>query len=208
MASAKMTLIGMNIFFLNMNDDLFKNLTLPEGLTKQTLTDSILLRGGEFEVVYANPSAMQSLIGIWSNRMQDTFKRWVDALAIEYAPLENYDRHESWADHSEGEGSSESKGTVETDTSDTSELTKSAFNEPGYSPYEKTVNNGELDSTTKDNTDTSMQNDSTHNGRIHGNIGVTTSQQMLQAELDLGYWNIYEKISELFLQEFTIPVYE
>ena len=27
MASSKMTLIGMNIFMLNMNDDLFKNLS-------------------------------------------------------------------------------------------------------------------------------------------------------------------------------------
>ena len=53
-----------------------------------------------------------------------------------------------------------------------------------------------------------MENDSTHHGRIHGNIGVTTSQQMLEAELQLGYWNVYEKITELFLQEFTIPVYE
>ena len=83
MASAKMTLIGMNSFMLNMNDDLFKNLTLPEGLEKQTLTGSILLRGGEFEVVYANPTAMQSLIGIWSSREQATFERWVNALSIE-----------------------------------------------------------------------------------------------------------------------------
>ena len=52
-----------------------------------------------------------------------------------------------------------------------------------------------------------MSNDSEHDGRIHGNIGVTTSQQMLQQELDLGYWNIYDKITQLFLQEFVIPVY-
>lgn len=208
MASAKMTLIGMNTFFYNMNDDLFKNLTLPEAIDKQTLTDNILLRGGEFEVLYANPSAMQSLIGIWSGKMQPTFTRWAAALAIEYAPLENYDRHESWADHQEGTGSSDSTGSVSTTTSDTSELTKSAFNESGYSPYEKTTNSGTLGSSTTDGTDTEMENDSTHNGHIHGNIGVTTSQQMLEAELNLGYWNIYEKISELFLQEFTIPVYE
>lgn len=208
MASAKMTLIGMNIFFINMQDDLFKELSLPEGLTKQTLTDNILLRGGEFEVLYANPSAMQSMIGIWSNKMQDTFDRWVRALAIDYAPLENYDRYESWADHTEGTGSSDSTGSVSTTTSDTSELTKSAYNESTYSPYEKTLNNGTLGSQTTDGTDTEMENDSTHNGRIHGNIGVTTSQQMLEAELNLGYWNVYEKITELFLQEFTIPVYE
>lgn len=208
MASAKMTLIGMNIFFESINDDLFKNLSLPEGLTKQTLTDNILLRGGEFETLYADPFAMQSMISIWSNKMQGTFNRWVSALAIEYAPLENYDRHEDWSDHTEGTGSSDSTGSVSTTTSDTSELTKSAYNEGTYSPYEKTLNNGTLGSSTTDGTDTEMENDSTHHGRIHGNIGVTTSQQMLEAELQLGYWNVYEKITELFLQEFTIPVYE
>ena len=208
MASAKVTLIGMNIFFANMNDDLFKDLVVPEGLDKQVLTDNILLRGGEFEVIYSNASALQSLIGIWSGKMQPTFERWVNALAIDYAPLENYDRHEQWNDHQEGTGSSDSTGSVSTTTSDTSELTKSAFNESGYSPYEKTTNSGTLGSSTTDGTDTEMENDSAHVGRIHGNIGVTTSQQMLEAELNLGYWNIYEKISELFLQEFTIPVYE
>ena len=80
MASSKMTLIGMNIFMINMNDDLFKNLTVPEGLNKQTLTDNILLRGGEFEVSYPDPTATQNLIGIWSSKMQPTFERWVNAL--------------------------------------------------------------------------------------------------------------------------------
>ena len=208
MASAKMTLIGMNSFMLNMNDDLFLNLTLPEGLDKQTLTDNILLRGGEFEVVYANPTAMQSLIGIWSRREQATFDRWVNALSIEYAPLENYERLEHWTDEVDGTGSSESSGSVNTESEDTSELTKSAYDQTSYSPYEKTINDGTVGTTSSDSTETSMSNDSEHNGRIHGNIGVTTSQQMLTAELELGYWNVYQKITELFLQEFTIPVYE
>ena len=208
MASAKMTLIGMNIFMLNMNDDLFLNLTLPEGLDKQTLTDNILLRGGEFEVVYANPSAMQSLIGIWSRREQATFERWASALALEYNPLENYDRIEHWTDETDGTGSSESSGSINTESEDTSELTKSAYDQSSYSPYEKTINDGTVGTTSSDSTETSMSNDSEHNGRIHGNIGVTTSQQMLTSELELGYWNVYTKITELFLQEFTIPVYE
>lgn len=208
MSSAKVTLIGMNNFFLNMNDDLFKNLSLPEGIDKNTLTDNILLTGGEFETLYSDPSALQSFIGIWSRKQQPTFERWIAALSIDYAPLENYDRTEDWTDHAEGTGSSNSDGTVNTTNSDTSELQKSAFDESTYSPYEKTINDGTIGTTTSDDTSTEMENDSSHHGRIHGNIGVTTSQQMLQAELDLGYWNIYEKITQLFLQEFTIPVYE
>ena len=207
MASCKMTLIGMNIFMLNMNDDLFRNLTLPESISKTTLTDNILLRGGEFEVAYSDPTAMQSLIGIWSRKMQPTFTRWADALAIDYAPLENYDRNEFWHDRTEGSGSSDSSGSVNTTTSDTSELQKSAYDQSAYSPYEKTTNGGTVGTTTTDGTDTEMENDFEHRGRIHGNIGVTTSQQMLEAELNLGYWNVYEKITELFLQEFVIPVY-
>ena len=207
MASSKMTLIGMNIFMLNMNDDLFKNLSLPEELDKSTLTNNILMRGGEFEVAYSDPTATQSLIGIWSAKMQPTFTRWVNALAIEYAPLENYDRMEHWTDEVNGTGSSESSGSVDTTTGDTSELQKSAYDQSTYSPYEKTINDGTVGTTTSDTTGTTMSNDSEHDGRIHGNIGVTTSQQMLQQELDLGYWNVYEKITELFLQEFVIPVY-
>ena len=46
-----------------------------------------------------------------------------------------------------------------------------------------------------------------HTGRIHGNIGVTTSQQMLQSELDIARFNIYEEITDLFLKELTIYTY-
>lgn len=207
MASSKMTLIGMNQFMLSMNMDLFSELTLPEGLEKQTLTDNILLEGGEFEVVYSDPIALKSFIGIWSRREQETFERWISALSIDYNPLENYDRMEHWTDETDGTGSSTSSGSLNTTSNDTSELQKSAFDQSTYSPYEKTINAGTTGSNSSDTTGTTMSNDSEHNGRIHGNIGVTTSQQMLEQELNLGYWNVYKKITELFLQEFVIPVY-
>lgn len=207
MASSKMTLIGMNIFMLNMNDDLFKNLSLPEELDKSTLTNNILLGGGDFEVMYPDPTAMQSLIGIWSDKMQPTFTRWVELQKIKYAPLENYDRMEHWTDEVDGTGSAESSGSVDTTTGDTSELTKSAYDQSTYSPYELTTNGGTVGTTTSDTTGTTMSNDSEHDGRIHGNIGVTSSQELWRQEADLGYWNIYDKITQLFLQEFVIPVY-
>lgn len=207
MASSKLTLIGMNKFMLNLNMDLFSELTLPKGLNKQTLVDTILLTGGEFEVLYSDPVALQSFIGIWSKKQQPTFERWVNALSIDYAPLENYDRNEYWTDHTEGTGSSDSDGSINTTTNDTSELQKSAYDQATYSPYEKTINGGTVGTTTSDDTSTSMSNDGVHRGRVHGNIGVTTSQQMLEAELNLGYWNVYEKITELFLKEFVVPIY-
>ena len=98
MATAKLTLIGMNKFLQMQNDDLFVNLSLPEGIDKDTLTNNILLRGSDFEVMYSDPYFLQEAIGMWSGKWQRTFEKWVAALAIEYSPLENYDRKEDWSD--------------------------------------------------------------------------------------------------------------
>lgn len=58
------------------------------------------------------------------------------------------------------------------------------------------------------NNDVGTRDDtSIHSGRIHGNIGVTTSQQMLQSELDIARFNIVQQITDLFLTEFCIMIY-
>lgn len=49
---------------------------------------------------------------------------------------------------------------------------------------------------------------SSHGGRIHGNVGVTTSQMMLQSELDIARFNLINQITDLFLTELCICVYE
>lgn len=50
-------------------------------------------------------------------------------------------------------------------------------------------------------------NDKKHELRAYGNIGVTTSQQMLQSELDIALWNIYTHITDMFIEEFCIMLY-
>ena len=42
---------------------------------------------------------------------------------------------------------------------------------------------------------------------MHGNIGVTTTQQMLESELSLAEWNVYEHITDLFIEEFCVAIY-
>ena len=207
MSSAKVTLIGMNTYFQNAGSDLFEFLDLPEGLTKQTLTDNILLEGGEFEVLYSDPVALKSYIGIWASREQPTFQRWVDALAIDYAPLENYDRHENWTDTLDSDGTSRTIGTNDTSTSGTVTSDVSAYDSSGYQPKEKVTTSETVDNDTTENNTSTLDNTGVHAGRIHGNIGVTTSQQMLESELELGYWNIYSRITDMFLKEFCIMIY-
>ena len=45
-----------------------------------------------------------------------------------------------------------------------------------------------------------------HHGRMFGNIGVTTSQQMLESELEIARFNIYDQIADLFIMDFLLLV--
>lgn len=47
----------------------------------------------------------------------------------------------------------------------------------------------------------------THTGRMHGNIGVTTAQAMITEELNLRRYDIYETIAGMFEDEFMSQVY-
>lgn len=203
MSMAKFTLNGAYAFFKNAGDDLFKYLNLPEGIDKDTLIDNIINKGSDFEVLYGSPVYMQGAIGSWSAINQKTFERWINLLGIEYNPLDNYNRHEEWTDNrtTAGEGDSSSNGTSTNET----ENKRSAFDSSTYQPNELQTATGSASDSTHN--ETSGTDDSEHSGHLWGNIGVTTTQAMFKEEAELGYWNIYEKITEMFLREFTIPVY-
>ena len=203
MSSAKITTIGFYNWMKSQNDDLFSKLRIPERINKDTLIDNILMRAGEFEVVYSNPFFFQNAIGIWSDKHKRTFEKWIDALSIEYNPVENYDRMEEWEDKSNGNSIGETKGT--TSLNSINENRVSAFDSDLDQPdsYNSNTSNGNDESNTK----TNSINNSEHVGHVHGNIGVTTTQQMLESELSLAEWNVYEHITDLFIEEFCIAIY-
>ena len=295
---------------------------------KDALIANIVMTGGRFEPVYANPDYFRFMSGLWWKKWTRTFEKWFDAFDIEYNPLENYDRHELWhEDTADGEstnvgygstttldhdGTHTVSGTEKTIVADTSTSTKSgrntetndvdsesqdsgttktvtdqeqtmrapgssgsnggttehqvsAYDSSSYSPQSKDItstnksedmtNNvtesvthgkkvvstenstkegewtesgsGTDDSTmtktssesgtdTSDDhtgiegtsaTDRSYNSDHNHEGRTHGNIGVTTSQQMLQSELDVQAWNVYQHITDIFCKEMLITVF-
>ena len=100
----------------------------------------------------------------------------------------------------------------------------SAFNTSEYQPNNKTTYNTSSSTSNKVSEDKSQKHngddtvtsndkdvnkdDNVHDGHLYGNIGVTTSQQMLKAELELRQnINIYDVIAEMFYNEFCIYVY-
>ena len=82
----------------------------------------------------------------------------------------------------------------------------SAFDSTGYQPKEQnrlTVNVAGSDNSTSSGSMTHGEVIE-HKGRLYGNIGVTTSQQMLQSELDLRKLNMLDYIVKGFAHEYLI----
>ena len=219
---AKMTLIGM----YNFDSTLFDGLSLPEGIEKDLVVDQILERSGEFEALYANLDFMKQRISMWGRKHHFTFDKWIKALNIEYDPLNNYDRKEEYEDIRKGKengttsgtGSSSSSGSTSpaaTTSTNTNEV--SAYDSSSYQPHEKNTNSLVINAAGTDSSSSNSSTSSTdtkeneetikHKSHLYGNIGVTTSQQMLQSELDIARFNIYGQIADLFVQDFCIMLY-
>ena len=234
MSVSKLTLIGL----YNYDKSLLDGLSF-EDVDSDTLKNILLMECGEFELLYPNLEFMKSAMSVFSNKWKWTVKKWTDALKIKYAPLENYDRFESYGGKETiknsgnetvvNSGNSISKheeknefGRSGTDVNNL-ENTVSAYNSSTYQPESKTDNstthglkednkNSVTDTVTPNLSETRMP-DLTEvrtpelENHIHGNVGVTTSQQMLQSELDLALWNLYENIVNLFKAEYCIMTY-
>ena len=117
MSLAKMTLIGMN----NYDPDLFKDAFFPDGIDKDLVINALLMQGGEFEVLYPNPTFMRNSIKIWCSKWYRTFAEWYKGTQASWNPIYNYDRMEETRDESRRK--SDSKTTADYSDKRTADLT-------------------------------------------------------------------------------------
>lgn len=214
----------------NYDNTLFDWFNVPEGLVKQIAIDAILMRTRELEILYPDLTYMKNRIKIWSNKYQNNWKKLYDTTVLEYNPIENYDRMEDWTDTDDETSTSARDNTRNTTntvkSTSTNEVMNSvnvtdqntAFN-AGLADHAKQITDGdttENGSITNTETGKDTENENvnggrtgrhTRVGRAHGNIGVTTSQQMIQSERDLVVFNIYDVIAESFIENFCLMVY-
>lgn len=191
MATAKITLIGM----YNWDPTVLSTLSFPEGIDTDLARNVILMDGAEFEVLYPDPDIMRSLISFWSAKNRHRFEKWLHVYEAEYDPISNYDRHEEW---DENEKTGEKTGTI---ASGSTETKVSAYDSDTYRPKEKDESSSKADGTR----DSDRTNKKT--GRAWGNIGVTTTQEMMRQELDIADWVLYDHIADAFFEDFCVRVY-
>ena len=192
---ATLSLIGL----YNYDNTLFDGLTLPAGIDKDICVNEILRRCGEFELIYSDLDFNKSMIAQFGNKHNRTFTKWVEGLAEEFNPLHNYDRHEIYTDTHKSNAVSNSA----TSTSSNSDRKVSAYDASTMQPKENETSGGSGTGSAVNSSNDEVK----HEAHLYGNIGVTTSTQMLEDFLRVERWNIYEHIADIFCDEFCIPVY-
>lgn len=150
---------------------------------------------------------------------RDKWDRFWQVQTSEYNPINNYDMvEEETVDRSHTDEDSTTDqltrtGTETTDEANTSERGVYGFNGATPSPSETDESSGQTQLTL--NTTDSRTGTRTNEGGENvdrrltrsGNIGVTTTQQMLQQELELWKWNFYESILADVAGQLTTPLY-
>lgn len=200
--TSRLTLIGL----VKYDDNLFKNLRFPDGVDKTTFINTLLLDYGMLGVVYPNADFMRdTAIPAWGNKWQESLRQTWNALHADYNPIENYDRQEHWTD-SPDITRSESGNNESTMTGNENSIAYgdvSAYNSSDYQAQDRTRSDGSNASNGKNQYSSSNRETgvTTHDGRIHGNIGVTTSQQMIESELKLRRQSFYGYAATLFMQD-------
>lgn len=189
MAKDTLSILGL----YNANPTLFDDMVLPEEIEedKETLVNNLLMECAEFEILYTDPDFMKWAIQTWSNKNISVWNKLLNTTKFDYDPIANYDRHEEWTDTGNSKTTITPKSTVTT--------SQNSYENAGFIGATKTESGGTDESETDNTID--------REGRAWGNIGVTTTQQMIEQERESVKFNMYDVIIDDFKQRFCIMIY-
>ena len=217
---SEMTLRGL----YNYDPDILGPLVLPEGVHRQHFINYLLMETEGLELLYPDPDFLKQAIYSWSTMMWASWLRIREALYATYNPIENYDRNESWTDNNtrtdntttKRDGSSTGSGSVTGTNGSTNQHFAKGYNSGTLILSEKEQIDGNTSNTTSDSLTTSdtvtntgtVGNAGSHTGRVHGNIGVTTNQQMITQEIEMRVNYQFEtSVANQFKEKFCLLVY-
>lgn len=207
MAFASISILGLYTW----NDELFDNLVLPDGISRDILIPELVSECSDFPLLYPDYDFMKMLIGVWSTKELSIWKAMYRSENFEYNPIENYDRHEEITREVKGSSSGSASNTRQASASNSGESKDSAtaYNTTSYQETNKTNSTGSSSESGSDSGESSTESSGseTVTSHMHGNIGVTTAQQMIEGYRAVSDFCTYDFIIKSFKNWFCIQVY-
>lgn len=215
------------------DDTIFDELHLPAGVDRDTIIENFISDSIELETLYSDPETFKAMLGIWSKKRLDTWNAYYKVLNdTEYNPIWNIDGtvtskygerktdlNSDPVTTTENLGNTHAVSNVGTRISETANKV-SAYNSEALTNagavetnQHSAVDESTTDAVSNNYTAGKQHSDSTQKAVVDtierkGNIGVTTTQRMINEELDLrDRHNIYEYIVKDMIKRFCILVY-
>ena len=209
---SKLTIMGLHNYS---GGELWENLRLPEGIDRDSFINEVLRQSAEFSLLYPDYEFMKVQIGIFSNKWYHTFEKWLAMYNAQYEPLYNVDVTTTTTDEIEDNGTEDKhrsgQGTSQGRNQSLDDKSKAAFDASTYQPTERdslststSLSTSEMASESNSN---SWEHSQTTEEYKRGNFGMTMSQELWLAEVNMWYWNMYQHMAEIFVTEYCICVY-
>ena len=209
MRSDTLSILGLYQY----DNTVFDLLTLPQGLDKNTLIQSICGECAELELLYPNPEVLKALIGVWSVGSQKEWSSLLESMNFEYNPIDNYDRTETRTLSSQGTGTGQDGGSDQFSDTKTHAANNSNSSTKGNtsSSLEKTaafnstslVDKGQVSGTDNDTfsgTDTEQATDTdaavTTYGKTKSETFSKTDTETIRAHGNIGVTTVMQMIKE------------
>ena len=197
----------LNFFdVLALRPNFFDDADIDNRLDKDEIKMAILERCGTLLPVYTNSEMFKTFSDSFFKQRKNIISKLIDTTEFDYNPIANYDSTEEVTRKYDEKTTNQNQTNGNSRRNTTQENNVSAYDSDVYQPKEKVVG------TTNDNDSTngsgSGTSDITENltTRKRGNIGVTTTQQMIEAERKVVLFNVYNWIAIEFEQTFFICV--
>lgn len=190
----------------------------PLGISSSEVYTTFTFKYFNFIYISSDVTEVASIISNLAEIYNNEYTTKVSMLLMDYNPIENYNSSETETTTTENATTTGNENTTTSTTNSTTENSGVTTNK--VSPYDSENFNNDNNTTTTNTTsgnatDTTTINDSgnmTSNGTSSrtltrkGNIGVTTTQQMIESEYELRAKNLVfeflDKVSKFILLEY------
>ena len=203
----------------NYDNSIFNDFAVPEGMDKDNTIDNILLECAELSLVYTEPVFMRRAIKQWSDKEQKIWEKLWNTENLEYNPIWNVDGTVTEFETFERDKTNDIDRTTSTgemtsdDVDQTTTDSVTGYNSTAWQDHTKSVVDSDRDISRSisgsDNVDESESEDSERSlvTKRTGNIGVTTTQQMIREEREIAQFNTIDYITQSFKKRFCVMVY-
>ena len=211
----------------NYDNTILDLLVLPEALDKATLIDNLLMETAEREIIYTNLGFLKQAIGSWSHKNLSVWEELYKTQHYEYNPIWNKDgsiieletRDLKGSDHTT-DNTDRVDNLQDKETRNLKDETLESvygFNSSSDAPANKVeakyTGNDTNDHTGRQDIDRTFDKATTDTGTVkherteQGNIGLTSTQDLIRQQQELVKFNLMDYIIEDFSKKFCLGVY-